>query len=208
MKAGIAILGLNGSGKSTLAHALAQKTGYLEMDAEDYYFPEQRASRQLALAHVPDPYGYARTLPFSSPLGEKDACAMLMRDADAHPRLILSSVDLIWCAPIIPRIALAFVLTAPLDERLRRVREREKACFGTRVEEDGDLYAISCAFRRKIAARVQTALPTGADELDCPIIRLDGMASVQSNQEAVLRHMAEHGLPPLPLKSDTDVGKK
>ena len=46
---GIAIFGLNGGGKSTLTHALAKQTGYFEMDAEDYYFPEQRASRIWAL---------------------------------------------------------------------------------------------------------------------------------------------------------------
>ena len=40
---GVLIFGQNGAGKSTLAHALAKKTGYWEMDVEDYYFPSQRA---------------------------------------------------------------------------------------------------------------------------------------------------------------------
>ena len=49
MTQGIAIFGLNGSGKSTLAHALAKKIRYFEMDVEDYYFPEQSASRKWTL---------------------------------------------------------------------------------------------------------------------------------------------------------------
>lgn len=208
MNTAVAILGLNGSGKSTLAHALALATGYREMDAEDYYFPTQRASRQLALAHQPDPHADARMLPFSSPQGREEACVMLMRDAIAHPHLILASVDLIWCAPIIPRIALAFVVSAPLDERLRRVAERERACFGTRVEAGGDLYAISRAFRQKIASRGQTALPGGADALQCPVMYLDGMASVKDNVEIVLQQMSAHALPLLPANENTDDRRK
>ena len=49
MGRGIALVGLNGSGKSTLGHALAKELGYFEIDVEDYYFPEQKESRQAAL---------------------------------------------------------------------------------------------------------------------------------------------------------------
>ena len=49
MMNGISLFGLNGSGKSTLAHALAKQTGYFEMDVEDYYFPEQRNSREWTM---------------------------------------------------------------------------------------------------------------------------------------------------------------
>ena len=48
---GIAIMGLNGCGKSTLAHEIARKIGFYEMDVEDYYFPEQKYSRQAVLEH-------------------------------------------------------------------------------------------------------------------------------------------------------------
>lgn len=46
---GIAIMGLNGCGKSTLAHAVGKRLGFYEMDVEDYYFPEQKYSRQAIL---------------------------------------------------------------------------------------------------------------------------------------------------------------
>ena len=49
MVRGIAIFGHNGAGKSTLTHELANQLGCFEMDVEDYYFPEQRASRLHAL---------------------------------------------------------------------------------------------------------------------------------------------------------------
>lgn len=46
---GIAIMGLNGCGKSTLAHTIAKRLDFYEMDVEDYYFPEQKNSRQAVL---------------------------------------------------------------------------------------------------------------------------------------------------------------
>ena len=51
---GIAIMGLNGCGKSTLTHALSKAIGFYEMDVEDYYFPEQKRSRQAVLEHQRD----------------------------------------------------------------------------------------------------------------------------------------------------------
>ena len=49
MVRGIAIMGLNGCGKSTLAHAITKRLDFYEMDVEDYYFPEQKNSRQAVL---------------------------------------------------------------------------------------------------------------------------------------------------------------
>ena len=49
---GIAIMGLNGCGKSTLAHTIAKRLDFYEMDVEDYYFPEQKNSRQACFLQV------------------------------------------------------------------------------------------------------------------------------------------------------------
>ena len=45
----IALVGPSGCGKSTLAHTIAKRLDFYEMDVEDYYFPEQKNSRQAVL---------------------------------------------------------------------------------------------------------------------------------------------------------------
>ena len=44
----IIICGLNGAGKSTLGRALAEKTGWVFKDVEDYYFPKNDPSYPYA----------------------------------------------------------------------------------------------------------------------------------------------------------------
>lgn len=89
---GLSFFGLNGSGKSTLAHALAKQTDYFEMDAEDYYFPEQKESRKRAM----DPNGLEPlgTVPFSVSRTKEEVQNALINDFRIHPGFILSSVTM------------------------------------------------------------------------------------------------------------------
>ena len=81
MGQGIVIAGLNGSGKSTLAHALAKTIHYYEMDVEDYYFPEQKASRQIALDHCDGAAcRHLGALHFSRPREKSDVQRALLDD--------------------------------------------------------------------------------------------------------------------------------
>lgn len=104
MEQGLAIFGLNGVGKSTLAYALAKETGYFLMDAEDYYFPDQKESRQAALECR---YGvkcrHLGELPFSVPR-EKDAVQQLaFRNtiAERDEKSVRDSVSRLRCPVII-----------------------------------------------------------------------------------------------------------
>ena len=83
---GIAIFGLNGGGKSTLAHALAKQINYFEMDVEDYYFPEQKASRKWALENnsMIDTE-YLGELPFSISRTKQEVQTAILEDIKAHP---------------------------------------------------------------------------------------------------------------------------
>ena len=79
MVRGIAIMGLNGCGKSTLAHAIAKKLGFYEMDVEDYYFPEQKNSRQAILEQKYDVRcEYKGELPYSMPCSAKEVQEMII----------------------------------------------------------------------------------------------------------------------------------
>lgn len=141
MVQGIAIFGLNGGGKSTLAHALAKQTGYFEMDVEDYYIPEQKKSRKWALdkSGIVD-MEHLGELPFSNPRAKDEVQTDIMEDILAHSQFILSGVTMKWNDDILSHIDIAFWVQAPLEERLKRIQEREKKRFGARVLPDGDMY--------------------------------------------------------------------
>ncbi|MCM1182214.1 MAG: AAA family ATPase [Roseburia sp.] len=187
---GIAVFGLNGSGKSTLAHALAEETGYFEMDVEDYYFPEQKASRKRALENGGEiETEHLGKIPFSVPRTKDEVQEAIMADIKAHPEFIPAGVTMNWSGEILSRIDIAFWLQAPLEERLERIRTREEKRFGERVLAGGDMFEQQTAFREVVRNRDSSAVEECAAKLVCPVIMLDGTWPVAQNLVKVKEHL-------------------
>ena len=186
---GIAIFGLNGGGKSTLAHALAKQIGYFEMDAEDYYFPEQRESRRQALEDNSTisiiNTGRLGELPFSNPRTRREVQAAILEDIKDHPQFILSGVTMNWSDEILSCIDIAFWVQTPLEERLRRIQAREEKRFGMRVLAGGDMYAQQIEFRKAVKNRDPKSVEESAGKFNCPVITMDGILPVAKNLEII-----------------------
>ncbi len=184
---GIAIFGLNGGGKSTLTHVLAKQIGYFEMDVEDYYFPEQRESRKwalenngvIAIEHLDE-------LPFSNPRTKSEVQTAIIENIKTHPRFIISGVTMNWSDEILSRIDIAFWVQTPLEERLKRIQEREEKRFGARVLDGGDMFAQQMEFRNIVEHRDSKVVEDCAMKLGCPVIVIDGTLSVIHNLEKIV----------------------
>lgn len=192
---GIALFGPNGAGKSTLAHALAGQTDYFEMDAEDYYFPSQRASRRSAQENtgITDT-GLSDELPFSNSRTKQEVENAIAADVRIHPKFILSGVTMNWNDEILSHIDLAFWVRAPLKERLKRIQSREEKRFGSRVLAGEDMYAQQMEFRKMVENRDADAVEKSAERLSCPILFIDGTLPVPKNLEKMMAHL--NTLPP------------
>lgn len=189
MTNGIAIMGANGGGKSTLAHALANRIGYYEMDMEDYYFPEQKASRQYILEHPGAiQTEYLGELPFSVPRTKREVEDTLREDLQNHPQFVLSGVTMNWSEDIRNRIEIVFLVETPLEERLKRIFDREVKRFGSRVLPGGDMYEQQMNFKKVVSERDMDAVHKSAENLQCPIKKLDGTGPVEEN---ILRMLKE-----------------
>ena len=165
---GIAIMGLNGCGKSTLAHALSKTFGFYEMDVEDYYFPEQKQSRQAVLEHQQDvKCEYKGELPYSEPRAKSEVQEMIRSDIAKHPQFVICGVTMNWDEDILDAIDIAFVLEAPTAERVKRVQHREEVRFGPRVLPGGDMYEQQKHFRDLIGSRTAEGVEESAGKLRC-----------------------------------------
>jgi adenylate kinase family enzyme len=187
---GIAILGANGGGKSTLTHALAKQIGYLEMDVEDYYFPQQRESRKWALENncVIDT-DHLDELPFSNPRTKSEVQTAIMENIRTHPRFIISGVTMNWSDEILSRIDLAFWVQTPLEERIKRIQAREERRFGARVLDGGDMFAQQMEFLEIVKNRDPKEVEECAMKLGCPVIVIDGTSSVIHNLENIINNL-------------------
>lgn len=184
---GIAIFGLNGAGKSTLTHALAKEINFYEMDVEDYYFPEQKKSRKMALEQSgPCDISSVDTLPFSISRSKAEVQEAILKDVKEHSDFILTGVNMNWCDEILSRIELAFWLKAPLEKRLERIQYREEKRFGERALPGGDMYEQQKEFRKVVADRDEKSLEECVKQLRCPVIVLDGTLSISDNVEKII----------------------
>lgn len=183
---GIAILGLNGGGKSTLAHALAKKCGYLELDVEDCYFPEQSESRICALENNVIETEHLGLLPFSNPRSKSEVEDIIKDSIKDNTKFILSGVTMNWDEEILSRIDIAFLIQTPVEVRLNRIQAREEKRFGSRVLIGGDMFSQQMDFRKIVENRDSKLVEESMMNLDCPVIVIDGMSSVEHNLEVIM----------------------
>lgn len=189
---GIAIMGLNGCGKSTLAHAIGKKIDFYEMDVEDYYFPEQKYSRQAILEHQHDIICENKgELPFSVPRSKIEVQEMIRDDIKKHPQFIISGVTMNWEENILSAIDIVFILEVPADERVKRVQRREEIRFGSRVLPGGDMYEQQKKFIDIIANRSSQSVEESANRIRCKKVKLDGTKSIDENVSVVMRVLEE-----------------
>lgn len=189
---GIAIMGLNGCGKSTLAHALGKKLNFYEIDVEDYYFPEQKASRQAVLEHRYDvKCEHKGELPYSVPHSKSEVQELIHTDIENHPLFIISGVTMNWEEAILSAIDIVFILEVPTDERVRRVQQREEVRFGSRVLPGGDMYEQQKEFRELIAGKSTRDVEVSASRIQCRKVRLDGTKTIDENVDVIMRVLKE-----------------
>lgn len=192
MREGIAIVGLNGSGKSTLAHGLSNRMGYYEIDVEDYYFPEQKKSRMNALDNIVDEQPtYLGAIPYSVPRDKGYVEAAIRNEIDGHPKFIISGVTMNWDEEILSAIRVVFWLKTPDEVRLSRISAREEKRWGARVRNGGDMYEQQNSFRKRIAGLTDTKVLEGIKNLDCEVIELDGMQTVEQNIDSIIDYLKE-----------------
>ncbi len=187
---GIAIMGLNGCGKSMLAHAFAKKFGFYEIDVEDYYFPEQKKSRQAIMEQQYDvKCEYRGELPYSIPCAKKDVEEMIRKDIEMHPQFVISGVTMNWDDDILSLIDIAFILEVPANERVKRVQQREEIRFGSRVMLGGDMYEQQKEFRELIGNRSNERVEESANKMYCKKVRLDGTKRIEENVGIIIEEL-------------------
>ena len=162
MKYGICVCGLNGSGKTTLADVLAEELNFKHMDIEQYFFTS-----------MDNPYASSRT--------SEEAERLILEDINQNPRFVLSVVN----GDISPKINgnydLVVYLDAPLDIRMKRIRQRAIDKFGDRVLPGGDMFEQEEKFFAFTQNRTSDKIEDWLRTLSHKVIRLDGTKSIQEN---------------------------
>ncbi|MBR9650672.1 AAA family ATPase [Thalassovita aquimarina] len=174
----IYITGASGAGVTTLGQGLARALNLPHADVDDsYWLPT-------------DP-------PFTQKRRVNDRLTLLRRALE-HDGWVLSGSFDRWGDPLLSQVDLVLFVTAPTGIRLARLRARERARFGDRIEEGGDMAAIHAGFMAW-AARYDDPGFSGRNRgrhedwlqsLRYPVLRIDGTRPTEEQVKTVLDHPA------------------
>jgi adenylate kinase family enzyme len=169
------LVGASGSGTTTLGRALAARRGVPHFDTDDYvWLPSE------------PPFQHIRER------GERQA--RLGAALPARPDWVLSGSLCGWGDVFIPQFDLVVFLWVPPDVRLARLQARERARFGDAIAPGGPQHERSEAFLAWAAGydegldvpeRCRRLHETWLAALPCPVLRIEGTASVEANLELV-----------------------
>ncbi len=164
----IIVCGGNGAGKSTLGRALAEKTGWVFKDIEDYYFPKTNPEYIYAVQRT-----------------EEEVINALYADLKGNDNIIFASVRGNYSEQIAAMFTHAIFLSVPKDIRMKRVRQRSYDRFGDRIMEGGDLYERENAFFDLVEKRSEKSITDWLEALDIPIIKVDGTERIEENIDTI-----------------------
>ena len=176
MKQVIHIFGPSGGGTSTLGRKICDELGFRFMDTDDYFWEATNPKFTV-----------------KRPVDQR--LAMMRLDIDASENVVISGSLTDWGDPLIPLFTLAVRVETASEVRLERLRKREKAAYGSRIEPGGDMYQIHTAFL-EWAMAYDTGGPdmrskAKHDEwqtlLTCPLIELNGADDLNANFAKVRR---------------------
>ncbi len=175
----IHLYGASGSGTSTLGGFVSEKLGYAFMDSDDYYWLKTKPE-----------YTVSRDIPERLRLMEKD----IMESKGA----VISGSLVGWGDPLIPLFTLAVRIVTETDIRVRRLIEREKERFGSRILPGEDRHGPHLEFiawaasydTAEASVRSKAMHDAWQELLPCPKITLNGADPLDANLERIKKALA------------------
>lgn len=172
MKYRIVLCGGNGAGKSTLGKELAKRLNIRFMDIEHYYFPVSNADYA---------YGCSRT--------QEEVTALLLEDMKRTDDFVLAAVKADYSPEISRMFTHAVYIDVPKEVRMNRIRQRSFLKFGERMQPGGDLFEREQRFFDLVQNRTDEPILKWIDSMEIPMIRIDGLRSVEENLEQVVHRL-------------------
>ncbi|MFQ9909606.1 MAG: AAA family ATPase [Acutalibacter sp.] len=176
MKHIVHIYGPCGSGTSTLGREIGRRLRFRFLDTDDFFW-----------LPTDPPYTQKRPL--------EERLALLEEELDKPGDVVLSGALIPWGNPLIPRFTLVVRLEAETQLRLERLKARERADFGSRIEPGGDMYQDFLEFLEYargydtggLNMRSRARHDAWEKLLPCPVLHLDGAAPLEETVEEVRR---------------------
>jgi len=166
---GIIVFGANGSGKTTLGRELARILNFKHIDHEDYCFIKSE-------------------IPYTESRSNDECLKLILADIEEYGSFVISACIGDFGEKITSMYKLGVHLSAPLEFRMERIKQREYSKFGNRVRDGGDMYEQTLKFHDFVVLRPLSKIDQWAETLTCPVICIDGTIDWHENTENIAKH--------------------
>ncbi len=86
---------------------------------------------------------------------------------------------------------LAVLITAPLETRLERIKQRTYEQYGDRIRKCGDMYDQHLKFIDFVTSRSLSGIDQWSNTLKCPLLHIDGTKCISENIDFVIKKYIE-----------------
>jgi adenylate kinase family enzyme len=171
----ILIFGASGAGTTTLGKHLAHQTGYVHLDADDYYW----------LATDP---------PYQQKVSKELRQSNLRKEFLRNEHVIITGSLVSWGEQWRSAFDLAIFIYLDPDIRISRLQSRERARYGDQLDHDPKIQQTHTDFiawarqydEPDFDGRSLVVHEEWLSKINCPILRLDGAAALNQKVEAAL----------------------
>lgn len=170
----IHILGASGSGTTTLGKELSKEIGYSHFDTDDYFWIK-----------TDPPYTIKRSI--------EERIDLISKDINNYDRWILTGSLCGWGDVFISYFDLVIYLRIPKEIRMKRLLEREKIRYGTKIEEGNVMYAAHLEFMNwaskyddgDLDIRSKSLHYQWLENLNCKVLRIEENIELNDKIEIV-----------------------
>lgn len=170
------LTGASGSGVSTLGQTVAECLGYDCFDTDDFYWLPT------------DP-------PYHTRYEATERLQLLSESLDGSERWVLGGSLMGWGDPLTSRFDLVVFLYLPSEERMTRLRRRERERFGSALDPGGAMHEHHRWFmdwagdydNGKQRGRSLAGHNAWLAALPCPVLRIEGSVALQDAVGEVLK---------------------
>ncbi|HWR60880.1 MAG TPA: hypothetical protein VN580_04675, partial [Clostridia bacterium] len=125
-------------------------------------------------------------IPYTAERTREDCLNLMLADIEKYCSFVISAVIGDFGEEISSMYNFAVYISAPLETRIERIKQRACEQHGERIREGGDMYEQHLKFVDFVASRSLSRIEQWAETLVCPVIHVDGTKSVSENAEMVV----------------------
>jgi len=118
---------------------------------------------------------------YANKLSREERAKLMLADIEKYRNFVITAVTGDF-GDIIPKYyKLAVYVTAPLEIRIERIKQRDYRKFGKKVFEGGNMHKQHLEFVSFVKSRPLTPIEQFKQTLTCPIIHIDGTEDYRKN---------------------------